>query len=96
MESHMRSHSEVGKFKCTQCEKTFYVQWRMKKHMEGHAETKKYCHYFNNKDFCPYEEIGCKFKHEESGKCKFDKTCRYKLCQFKHSNEDEELNEMEN
>ena len=54
--------------------------------MECHAEKNKYCHYFNNKDFCPYEDI----------KCKFDKTCRYKLCQFKHSNKDEEQNEMNN
>ena len=34
---------------------------------------------------CPYEEVGCKFKHEQSEICKFNKQCNFKLCQFKHS-----------
>ena len=83
----MKSHEEIEPFKCNKCEKEFYVLWRLKKHMEGHTETQKYCHYYNNQDVCPYSEISCKFKHEDSSKCRFDKNCRFKLCQFKHSKE---------
>ena len=85
MESHMRSHEQVKQFKCNLCEKTYYVLWRMKKHLESHEVVNKYCHYFNNKDSCPYDAVGCKFKHEVSMGCKYDERCRFKLCQFKHS-----------
>ena len=44
-----------------------------------------FCPFYNNGKYCPYENIGCKFKHEVSKMCKFDKTCVKKLCQFKHS-----------
>ena len=43
----------------------------------------KYCHHYNNKKTCPFELLGCKFKHEESPLCKF-KNCFNPLCQFKH------------
>ena len=29
--------------------------------------------------------MGCKFKHEHSKNCKFDKKCNFNPCQFKHS-----------
>jgi ribosomal protein L33 len=84
----MKSHEEIKPFKCDQCEKEFYVMWRMKKHIEGHGETKKYCHFFNNKVSCPYDDVGCKFNHEESSLCRLDYNCRFKLCQFRHSKND--------
>ena len=57
----------------------------MNKHMESHNEETKFCHYYNNGKICPYEEIGCKFKHKESTDCRFDRSCRFALCQFKHT-----------
>ena len=90
----MKSHIEITPLRCNICEKQFYVQWRMKKHISSHLEQSKFCHYYNNGKFCPYEELGCRFKHSDSRQCKYDKKCRIKLCQFKHK---EETNgEMEN
>ena len=48
-------------------------------------KNKKCCHFYNNDKICPYEEIGCKFKHEVSNKCRYDKNCHIKLSQFKHT-----------
>jgi hypothetical protein len=45
----------------------------------------KYCHYFNNGKVCPFEELGCKFLHILSEKCKFDQLCYKKLCSYQHS-----------
>ena len=47
--------------------------------------TGKYCHYFNNSKHCPFEEVGCMFKHAVSENCRFKKNCKIKLCQFQHS-----------
>ena len=44
----------------------------------------KFCHFFNNFKLCPYEEFGCKFKHEESDECSFQGRCRNRLCQYRH------------
>ena len=44
----------------------------------------KFCHYFNNKKDCPYEEIGCMFKHAKSDNCWFKEHCKNKLCQYAH------------
>ena len=57
----------------------------VKKHTESHSVKTKYCHYFNNNLPCPYENIGCKFKHEVSPQCKFESLCNSNLCQFRHS-----------
>ena len=43
-----------------------------------------YCHYFNNDKECPFEEIGCKFKHNISPPCKSE-GCNNLLCQYRHS-----------
>ena len=51
----------------------------------------KYCHYFNNFKECPYEEFGCKIKHEESQDCRFQRSCRNTLCQFRHGRDSEEM-----
>ena len=50
-------------FKCEKCDKTFVLRWRLRKHLSGH-ETKIKCYYFNNGKDCPFEMIGCKFRHE--------------------------------
>ena len=47
-------------------------------------ETTKYCYYYNNDKFCPYDELGCKFRHEVSIPCKF-RECKNILCQFRHN-----------
>ena len=85
LENHLREHREADTFKCEQCDKSFVLQWRLKKHAEGHNnENNKCCHYFNNDKICPYEAIGCKFRHQNSKMCSFNEKCKFELCQFKH------------
>ena len=96
MEEHMKTHESVKSFKCNVCDKEFYVRWRLEKHIAGHNEMGKFCHYFNNEKFCPYDKIGCKFKHEDAGKCDYDINCKFKLCQFKHSPKAEYFEETGN
>ena len=43
-----------------------------------------HCHYFNNDKMCPFEELGCKFLHTDSKKCKFGLTCTQRMWPFKH------------
>ena len=85
LEVHMKSHKEISPLKCNICEKDFYVKWRMEKHRASHSEQTKFCHYYNNGKNCPYEAVGCRFKHEVSDQCRFDNKCRFKLCQYKHT-----------
>ena len=59
----------------------------MHKHKEGHNKRAKFCHFFNNKEFCPYDENGCMFQHEISPLCYFKENCINSLCQFKHKAE---------
>jgi len=91
LEVHMKSHSEAETYRCDQCDKTFVLKWRQKQHVKGHEsrqESKVFCHYFNNRKVCPFEELGCMFLHSDSPECKFNKKCKKKLCQFKHSEND--------
>ena len=88
LELHLKTH-EVETFKCERCDKTFQLKWRLEKHKKGHEMVNvKFCHYFNNKKVCPYEEIGCMYSHAESEACRFQKFCKNKLCQFQHSDKD--------
>ena len=64
MEEHLEHHGMERPFKCSICEKGFYMKWRMEKHTRDHRVDIKFCHYFNNDKPCPYDEVGCKFKHE--------------------------------
>ena len=64
-----------------------FTKWRLRKHLNVH-DTDRYCHYFNNQMVCPFEEIGCKFRHEQSSFCKFRK-CENKLCPFRHKDHSE-------
>ena len=84
LELHLKTH-EGGKFKCKICQKSFSMKWRFVKHEQAHSMTNvKFCHYFNNRKRCPYEEIGCMFQHKESQRCRYQNLCNNKLCQFQH------------
>ena len=61
------------------------MKWRMEKHTSDHMVDIKFCHYFNNDKPCPYDKIGCKFKHEISPECRYNLKCTFKLCQFTHT-----------
>ena len=91
LETHLKGHEKADKFECEKCDTAFVLKWRLRKHESVH-NTDKYCHYYNNRKDCPFEEIGCKFRHEPTSFCKF-KNCDNSLCQFKHKQdlEDEEV-----
>ena len=57
----------------------------MEKHTRDHRVDIKFCHYFNNDKPCPYDEVGCKFKHETAPECRCNLKCTFKLCQFTHT-----------
>ena len=88
MEEHLKKmHNDATQYKCEECDKAFVVEWRLRKHMnlhEGNISIKN-CHFFNNNLECPYEYLGCMFRHNKSKECKFGKNCRIKLCQFQHN-----------
>ena len=95
LEYHIKTcHEKVNEYECEKCEKKFVLEWRLKKHMRNHdslASMKK-CHYFNNGNKCPFEELGCMFAHEVSDNCTFGRTCKNKLCSFKHETENNDDN----
>ena len=89
LELHLKNH-EVETYQCDMCEKTFHLEWRLKKHRNAHNLVNvKFCHYFNNRKQCPYEEIGCMFKHLKAEFCRFKNYCQNKLCQFQHNSKEE-------
>ena len=49
LEVHLEEqHKRSKQFECEQCDKTFALKWRLKKHLEVHSqEITKFCHYFN-------------------------------------------------
>ena len=66
-EKHMVNVHGAGKVYCCDiCKKTFYLEWRLRKHVEGHGGNVKVCRYFKTGQNCPYEEVGCKFQHKKS------------------------------
>ena len=51
---------------CEQCGKKIVTAWRLRKHLRIHIQKfTKICNYFKRKTNCPFEELGCKFSHEE-------------------------------
>lgn len=86
METHLLNVHKMKKIhKCSKCDSSFLLQWRLKKHMKTHGQLQvRTCHYFNNNSECPFNEVGCKFKHSEAKVCKFGDECKVKLCQYRH------------
>ena len=91
----MKIHQNAKVFICSICGKDFYTKWRLEKHVVCHSEMGKFCHYFNNGKTCPFYELGCKFRHEEAENCSYDKKCKLRLCQFKHSLSDEKIENID-
>ena len=87
LERHIKScHEQYQEFACENCDKKFVTKWRMKKHTRIHTnKSTRNCHFFNNCKTCPFEELGCKFLHQESKNCILDQSCLVKLCSYKHS-----------
>ena len=84
LEFHMRKEHEVeNKYKCDQCDKDFFLEWRRNMHMKVHTDGVKYCHFYNNNKQCPYEDLGCMFLHITAEQCTFQ-NCKNQLCQFRH------------
>ena len=84
LERHMESHKKPKTFKCKLCDKSFHLKWRLRKHTAGHETEMRYCHYYNNKHKCPFEENGCMFSHSVSPQCWFKESCLNPLCQYRH------------
>ena len=85
LEEHLKKHEMVKQFKCNLCQSEFFLEWRLKKHIKGHSESnRKFCHYFNNGKNCPFEENGCRYKHEHSDICFYGALCKNLLCQYQH------------
>jgi DNA mismatch repair ATPase MutS len=85
LEVHLKIHGKPKDFKCDICGQEFYLNWRLKKHQEGHTKNLKHCHYFNNNLICPYEENGCMYIHKVSPVCIFNSKCANKKCPFRHT-----------
>ena len=63
LEVHVKEHAVENEFKCEVCEKEFYLEWRLMKHMSVHSDQTKPCKYDSRNMPCPFDIIGCKFKH---------------------------------
>ena len=69
-------YSETIKgYQCTQCNERFMSEWRLKMHecFHAHGYFQKFCHYYNNSTFCPYEKFGFKFRHSDANLTKHAK-----------------------
>ena len=65
LETHAGEHNLSKNFRCEKCDKLFYLEWRLNKHKNVHHENTKICHYFSSRTRCPYEAVGCKFRHDD-------------------------------
>ena len=94
LELHIKSHVEK-QFTCDVCSQAFHLKWRFNKHQEMHKNSSiKFCHYFNNKQECPFQELGCMFKHEMAPNCRYDIACNRQKCQFQHKKSEIKNNQM--
>ena len=64
LEAHMDKHEVKKKYKCDICDKEFSLEWRLKKHAGIHENATRHCQYFIAGAYCPYEKVGCMFRHE--------------------------------
>ena len=85
LEKHLETHStKIKEKKCDICGKEFFLQWRFRQHINVHQDPNvPTCHYYNNNKVCPYDHVGCKFRHVDAPMCK-KKSCENKLCPFRH------------
>ena len=67
LEKHIQeNHKEYETFECETCSKNFVSKFRLKKHEKMHLNAgAKSCHYFRRNKPCPFERLGCKFRHEQ-------------------------------
>jgi hypothetical protein len=65
LETHADQHGLHKNFKCDTCDKHFYLEWRLNKHKTVHHENTKYCHYFSSQKKCPFEAVGCMYRHDD-------------------------------
>ena len=62
----MEQHEEFETYDCDLCKKKFVTRWRLEKHAKMHSNLKiKICRYASNNEPCPFDKLGCKFKHVE-------------------------------
>ena len=67
LENHLKTHNQTEQFECEKYTKSFVLKWRLDKHLKSHdVNNRKFCHYFNNNKLCPYDSLGCMFRHETS------------------------------
>ena len=68
LEQHIKClHETPEGFECQTCKKKFVTEWRLRKHEKSHPDKiQTHCRYFNNKVYCPFEELGGKFGHDPS------------------------------
>ena len=66
LEKHIEgNHDEYETFECETCSKKFVTKFRLEKHSKMHLNVAiKNCHYFRRNKPCPYEKLGCKFRHK--------------------------------
>ena len=65
LEKHMVNiHKCEKNYSCEHCDKAFYLDWRLKKHVSVHDEDVKRCKFVMSGQECPYDDVGCMFSHE--------------------------------
>ena len=63
-ETHLETHGKPKEYKCEECGKEFFLNWRFKQHMKAYnSPSVKLCKYLIAKEACPFDRVGCKFKH---------------------------------
>ena len=103
-EIHMEEvHHAETHFKCDLCEKTFLLEWRLKRHRDIHTEKPKKCKFFLNKELCPFDRLGCMFAHEniESEIVTVEEEITLKenqchMCMLEFSSKDNVMDHIEN
>ena len=57
---------------------------------EGNFEKTQYCHFWNNRGSCNFEQKNgrpCRFEHKTAPRCSFDGQCDRNKCMFTHHNQ---------
>ena len=81
LNAHLKKHRENL---CQFCEKSFKFKDVLEKHIKiTHQSYKLYCHFYNNKQDCPFQQ-DCIFLHEDSTPCRYGKLCERINCMYKH------------